>query len=159
MADPNDEQAFDPATWTPDKPWPKGYYKPIIGPDNPDYIRWPSVYYRRRNGIPAGPGFSAAQVAAARAGFWLASACVLQLMDAAFVRASRHPGLAHAIFSRMTPWPLFVAFALMAPTLLYVRMMPAPSFQRAALYGLGWSLVLLALRFLTLGLPAPIGSL
>lgn len=157
MADPNDEPEFDPTTWTPGKPWPKGYYKPIIDPDDPNYIRNMSRYYRLRNGIPLVP-FSAAQATTFRAVVWLIFASIFHLLDAGFVRASHHTGLAHAIASRFTPWPLFVAFTLVAPTLVYMRMVSAPgsSFQRAALYGLGWSLALLIFRFLTLGLPIPL---
>ena len=156
MAEPKDETEFDPATWTPSKPWPKGYYKPIMGPDDPGYFRNMHTYYRLRNGIPADyPSY--AQATAVRAIVWFVFACLFHLMEIGFVRAALHSGLAHAIASRFTPWPVFVVLTLLAPTLLYARIVAAPgsSFRRAALAGLGWSLALLALRCVILGLPIP----
>ncbi|MBV9548213.1 MAG: hypothetical protein JO256_00900 [Alphaproteobacteria bacterium] len=155
MPDQNDQPEFDPATWTPSKPWPKGYCKPNIDPDDPDYRFSPSQYYRRRNGIPLGPPGEYAT--AFRLANWLLVACLFQMLGFAYIRASGHSGFAHAVSSNITPWPIFALLALAVPTWFFARFVWTPDTPtlRRTLYGLGLSLVLLLLLNFILGSPIP----
>ena len=92
------EPEFDPATWTPDKPWPKGYYKPVLGAN-----AWMARFDRAPGNQP-GDGF--------RLFFWLLFGSASQMLGlAAVVVGPRESfGLLHAITRNVTPWPLLLLF-------------------------------------------------
>lgn len=129
------EPEFDPATWTPDKPWPKGYYKPVPGAD-----AW-MARFDRVPGSQPGDGF--------RLFFWLLFGSASQMLGiAAAVMGPRESfGLLHAIVRNLTVWPVLLFFALAVPSLLHVAIVAKPGtpFRRSLGHGLLWSLALLAL--------------
>jgi len=129
------EPAFDPATWTPDKPWPKGYYKPVPG------LVAAIERVDRASGADDGssPGF--------RGFFWGLVSLPSQLLGLGFLAASHDTyGLMHAIVRHMTAWPPLLFFTLILPTWLHVGLVAPPGapFGRTALSGLLRSLVLMA---------------
>lgn len=89
------EPEFDPATWTPDKPWSKGYYKPVPGAK-----AWMAQF--DLVGDP-GDGF--------RLFFWLPTGTVSQILGFAAAMAGLQGsyGLLHAIARTFTSWPLLHA--------------------------------------------------
>lgn len=132
---------FDPATWTPDKPWPKGYYKPVPG----------LIAAIARADAAAGasggdsPGF--------RRFLWGLVVLPLQGVGlyAAFGSQLKH-GLLHAAAQAMTPVPLCLLFTLVLPTLLYMGIVSPPGARpgRSAGYGLVASLASLAVILLAI---------
>jgi hypothetical protein len=141
MTDAEQEPEFDPATWTPDKPWPKGYYKPAWGAK-----AWMSRFDRA--GDP-GDGF--------RLFLWFLFGAASQILGFAAALAGRQDsyGLLHVIARTFTPWPLLVFFGLAVPSLLHAAIVakPAMPFRRSLARGLLWSLALLALLVFVALLP------
>lgn len=132
------EPEFDPATWTPDKPWPKGYYKPVPGAD-----AWMARFDRVPGNQP-GDGF--------RLFFWLLFGSASQMLGiaAVVVGPRENFGLLHAIVRNLTVWPLLLFFVLAVPSLLHVAIVAKPGtpFRRSLGHGLLWSLALLTLLVL-----------
>jgi hypothetical protein len=123
------EPEFDPATWTPDKPWPKGYYKPVLGAN-----AWMARFDRAPGNQP-GDGF--------RLFFWLLFGSASQMLGLAAVVV----GPRESFTRNVTPWPLLLLFMLAVPSLLYAAIVAKPGtpFRRSLGHGLLWSLALLAL--------------
>lgn len=125
---------FDAATWTPDKPWPQGYYKPVPGM---------IVAQARVDRLAGGEG------AGFRRFFWVLLGSASQVLGFAAFEAGRHGtfGLLHALARNLTPWALLPLFVLVLPSLLYAAIVPksATPFRRSFGYGLFWSLALLGL--------------
>ena len=126
MTTPEETPEFDPRTWTPDKPWPKGYYKPVPGLiaqiDRQDQVSGDGSGFR---------GF-----------LWILVTLPLQVVGLIAAMGNRlQHGLLHTISTAITPVPLFLFFALLLPTLLHVGIV-APDgarLRRSFAYGLGWS--------------------
>ena len=130
MTVPDEQPEFDPATWTPDKPWPKGYYKPIPGlidvVDRQDRTSGDNAGFRRF--------------------FWALVVYPLQLV-ALIATASNHfrYGLMHDIAEAFTPAPLFLLLALVLPTLLHVGIVAPEGAKtsRSFAYGLVCAMAML----------------
>lgn len=126
---PDPEPEFDPATWTPDKPWPKGYYKPM-----------PIFAQLDRGGDTPGSDVGI------RRFLWSLFALPLQILGLAALGAARaQHGMLHRLDMAVTPWPLFLLFALVLPVLIFMGVVPPPGTppRRSLAYGLLASLLLL----------------
>ena len=134
MAASDKPPEFDPATWTPDKPWPKGYYKPVLG----------LTAAIERGGSEAGY----------RRFFWVMFAALSQGFGTSAIlqAAQAQSGLRHAVVAALTPWPLLLLFVLVIPALLYAVIVPVAEtpLRRSFPYGLIWSLLLAMLLVLAL---------
>ena len=128
------EPEFDPATWTPDKPWPKGYYKPVLGIDA-------AMERINRAAGNKDAGF--------RWFLWPLVALASQLLGLAAIRPSPRMPLGlmfEAINRSLTCWPPLLFFTLLLPALCYAGMVGSDraAFRRNFAYGQLWSLVSLA---------------
>jgi hypothetical protein len=113
-----EEPEFDPATWTPDKPWPKGYYKPVLG----------LVAATERIDRVAGEG------AGFRRLLWGLTSLPLQALGLAIATFGSRAnfGLLHVMAETLTPVPAFLFFALLLPALLFVGIVCDPGSPGAA---------------------------
>jgi len=126
-----DQPEFDPATWTPDKPWPKGYYKP-------------EPVFAQLDRVDAN-GNSANDVGTRRF-LWGLFALPLQILGlAALGAANARHGLLHRLDMTVTPWAAFLLFAFVLPVLVFVGIVPpsGTSARRSFAFGLLASLALM----------------
>jgi hypothetical protein len=130
------EPEFDPATWTPDKPWPKGYYKPVLGiqaaMERVDRITGRSSEDASRQYL---------------CGLLILGSQLIGLFAALNPRPYRGFGPMFAAINRtFTVWPPLIFFTLLLPALFYAALVPKPGtpFRRSLAYGLLGSLAPLA---------------
>ncbi len=142
------EPEFDPATWTPDKPWPKGYYKPMSLLDRLDGVYVPGKGVLTSAEADA-LGRNSRYQGGYRAFFWFIVALVPPLFGLAAMRAASASrwGFLHMVGSHVPAWLLLPLCGLVAPTLLYAVIMQdeGTGFRRNLLIGLAKTLLLLAI--------------
>jgi len=132
-ADKKPEPEFDPATWTPDKPWPKGYHKPYV----PGVMATSDRINRASGQGDMGSRFI----------FWVLPSIVSQWVGAAAARPTpiQPFGMVAIAIQRLVgAWLLPVFLIAVLPALLYAVIVPPPGtrFRRSFAYGLGWALAL-----------------
>jgi hypothetical protein len=136
------EPQFDPKTWTPDKPWPKGYYKPVTGLQ---------TTMERLDRAGGGDGMGQRFV------LWAMLAALSQWIGAAAARPTPYQpfGMAAiAVQHVVGAWPLPVFFIAVLPAVFYALIVPPQGvkFWRGFAYGLGWALALRVVLMLVLAL-------
>ena len=139
------EPEFDPATWTPDKPWPKGYYKPVLGEQ---------AAMERRNRITGRSSEDASREA-------VCSLLVLGSQAIGLFAARPTPRIPfglmfQAINRTFTLWPMLIFFTLLLPVLLHLALVSKAgmAFRHVFAYGLLRSLASLAfLSLMIVGRP------
>jgi hypothetical protein len=136
MTETEKEPEFDPATWTPDKPWPKGYYKPVLGI---------TARMERINRITGRSSEDASTQYAC--GLFVLGSQAIGLFAAMNPWPYRGFGpMFTAINRTFTVWPSLIFFTLLLPVLLCAALVPVTgtSLRRRFVYGLIQSLVSLA---------------
>lgn len=129
----------------------------VPNPDGPLARGLPPGYLRNWRTLAWGP-WDGQEARPVRRFLWWVLLCLgLQWLafNGLMPRATEPFGLlAQAINHAVTPWPLFLFFALLLPALAFPSIVPPPqvSFRRAALFGLASAAVLLSLVTLVLGL-------
>jgi hypothetical protein len=141
MTESDKQPEFDPATWTPDQPWPKGYYKPVTG------LQATVERMDRAGGDGMGHRFA----------LWVMLGAVSQWIGAAAARPTPYQPFgmaATAIQQAIGAWPLPIFFIAVLPAILYAVMVPPQGvrFWRGFAYGLGWALALRVALMLVLAL-------
>ncbi len=134
MTEREKEPEFDSATWTPDKPWPKGYYKPVLG------ITAAMERINRATGRDD---------AGIRNYFWGLLAFLSQLVGlfAAGATPRMFLGLMFQAINRaVTIWPLLIFLTLLLPALLFAGIVAGENvpFRRRFAFGLFWAVASLA---------------